>query len=310
MYNEYKMKKFLFFLGFTLIITILLPGILSNIPKVYSANGNSGQWQLIATDPVDHGYLDIKAVYYKVENNILFFKWEVYNAFSSWTDFDIGVIIDVDNNVNTGFDVDNSWYPNVNSDIGGEYLIIVGWEAYWYLNSPAVMFANSGTTGWETYSPIQVDNYSFDTASRTIVIGIKLSKFSGIEGTVSVFALEVAGNNWDYCPNVGNIEISVGDTLMKFTGVSTDGIAFLSIDSEKGKLKVFSYPSLEGFTPQIIEYDIKVISITRLSGSTIIEAKINYSSGQGDNWLPMKIFIDHTNGRIYVFGPIVMTGNL
>ena len=288
----------------SLSMILLLPTMLS------SASADS--WHLMSTDADEFPGPDLKAAYYKVENGILYFKVTFHGSISSINDFDVGILVDVDLNPSTGFDVDGSWYSGANTGLGAEYLILVGWEASWLFGYDGLMFRNYGNYGWDGSNPIAPDYVKIDYNQNMFVIGFKLSKFGGLGSSAKVSVLDVGPifqwwDVWDWCPDSGNVLIRIGGLLSVF-GTTSSGLAYLTISGDSGLLKIYAYPPLDDGVSY--KYKLKVVSITETDEWMYIDILINYDITGGDNWLPARIVVDKINGIVYLFGPINLVGYL
>lgn len=282
---------------------MFLPSILS------TASANN--WILISYDYNDFNEPNLRAVYYKVERGILFFKVTFHNNISTIDDFDVGIFLDVDKNPNTGFDVDHT-YPGASTGIGAEYVIVIGWEAYFY-SSYAVMWRNIGTSNWDIDNQVYPDYINVDFSKNMFVVGYKLHKITGLKDSARVAVTDVGPNYlpwrvWDWCPDTGNVLIKIKSTLLSVFGTSTKGLAFLTIAGDSGRLKIYTYPSLDDGISY--NFKLKVVSVSETDEWMTIDILINYDMGGGDNWLPARIIVDKLNGIVYLFGPVNMIGYL
>lgn len=297
--NRRSNIQWLLMISLIVLITIFS---LSSFPHASADN-----WALVCTDSNDFPDPNLKAVYYKVDDGILYFKVTFYGDISSINDFDVGILVDVDKNVNTGFDVD--MYPGADTNLGAEYLIITGWEVPWVLPGfNSVMVRNSSSSSWDTGNPITPDYYRLDTDKNMFVIGYKLSKFSRIGDSVKVATLDVTPSGWDYCPDSGNILLYLRPYILDVSGVSSRGLATLTLTKDSGMLKVYPYLGLNSKT--YFQFDLKVVSITETGSFTYINVLINYNANKYQNWVPAKIIVDKRSGMVYLFGPINMMCHL
>jgi len=167
---------------------------------------SSHGWRLVATDPDEGNTPDIAAVYYKVENGILYFKVEYYRDYSSINGIDTGIFIDVDSNQSTGYYVDS--YPNANTGLGAEYVLVIGWESEDFTGAPASLWRNSSSSSWDLAHAAPADYYSVPDSGNTVVAGIYLYRLAGAGSTVKVAVADVP-SNWDWCPDSGNVSITL-----------------------------------------------------------------------------------------------------
>lgn len=193
------------------VVLSILTIILLMAYTVQCTAGGDGGWTLLATDPDEGSGVNIKAVYYKVSNGLLYFKIVYYRNWSSIEDLDTGLLIDVDLNYSTGYDVDT--YPNANTGLGAEYLIVIGVEAQVISSKLTCMVKAGGRTEWNISYPIPPDYYDIPTPGNEAIVAYSLDKFEGAYGVMKI-ALTDAASNWDWCPDSGNLIVYLHPTIV------------------------------------------------------------------------------------------------
>ena len=281
-----------------ILITALL--ILSTAPYGLSQVNNSG-WKLLGAD-IDEGVLfDLKAVYYKIEDNILYLKIVFYRPVYSLWDFDIHIFLDVDDDVSTGFYL-------AHADIGADYVIYIGNDVpvrYRYLSSFSVRYI--GQT-WDYSNPIFPDYEECLFPTDTIIVGYNLSKFEGLGDRLKIVFIDTTNYPvYDWLPNTGSFVIELAPKeLIHATGICNGGLATLSLKKDSGTLKIIFYPGLQ--TKLSCQYAIKIMATVKKGSYLFMDIQINYNIAGHDNWLPAKIIVDYNNNKIYLIGPISMIG--
>ena len=289
-------------------VLLLLPPILSSV--------SADRWTLLTTDADDAPGPNIKAVYYKVENGILYFKVLIYGEVTSIIDFPwVSIFLDADCDPATGYNIDGHWLVRGNTGVGAEYFITTGWLPY-ISGCEAVMIRSVDTTHWDFSHPVSPDYFNIDYSKNLFIIGFKLSKFSGLKDRARVVVFSIAppkywGESriiWDWCPDSGNVLIKTSTILLSVSGVSTGGLASLTLNENTGSLKIYIFTGASNRV--FYKYKLKVLSVTDTDGLMYIDILINYNINGGDNWLPAKIAVDKINGVVYLFGPVNMIAYL
>ena len=198
-----------------LIASIVMAGV------VYS-QAPINNWILICSDP-DEGYgANIKAVYYLVSGNMIYFKVVYYREFDNLTDIDTGIFFDVDLNPGTGYNVDQ--YPGANTSVGAEYVIVIGNEALQLNGVPAAVWHYIDSTTWNVTGGVPADYYHIPVPGKVAIVGFSLDKFPGLQKRVRIVTSEVY-SNWDWCPDKGNIVINLD--LVVGGAISSDTTALV-----------------------------------------------------------------------------------
>ena len=191
-------------------ITPTVTGGIAPAPSPYG-------WMLATTDPDEGGTPDLKAVYYKVENGLLYFKIEYYrNYTNSSLDIDTGIFLDIDMNASTGLDVD--FYPNANNTgVGAEYIIIVGYEAWEVSGVPAIIVKFDGT--WNLIGP--TDYYDVPDTGNTVIVGVYINNLTDPPQQIAAVVGDIP-SGWDWAPDTGHVTLylvatSVGGLISQDT---------------------------------------------------------------------------------------------
>ncbi len=297
-----------------LILVVSISALLLLSPALSSVSAD--RWILLATDGDDAPGPNIKALYYKVENGILYFKVLVYGEVTSIKNLPwVSIFLDVDCDPSTGHNIDGHWLVEGNTGVGAEYFITAGWLPYLF-GDEAVMIRSVGTTEWDFSHPVSPDYFNVDYSNNFFVIGFKLSKFSGLKDRARVVVFSIAHPEywdksevvWDWCPDSGNVLIKIGSVFLNVSGNSSGGLVFLTLNGNSGFLRIYVFTGPG--TKLSYQYKLKVLSVTETGEWMYIDILINYDISGGDNWLPAKIVVDKMNGIVYMYGPINMIGYL
>jgi parallel beta-helix repeat protein len=144
-------------------------------------------WTLFATDPDAGVGTSLKAIYAQVYSGIIYFKVQHYRNWTTIsTDINDGIMIDADQNPNTG-DPDGM-YPNQKDDLGADYYLIVGQQG------PSLWNRATGTTEPAAYLDAP-DN------SNTFIVGVFAADIQ-TNGLLD-FAIADPVSNWDWMPKTG-----------------------------------------------------------------------------------------------------------
>ena len=285
-----------------LILICVILGYLSLSPTVLARSTDTG-WILLGKDPDEERTFDLKEIYYKVEDSLLYIKIVFYRPYYSQRRFDIHVYLDVDNNVNTGFYM-------ARANIGADYSICIGNDAYYRGYGTLSFMIKYLGRGWDFQNLIFASYEGYSFPSETTIVCYDLNKLEGVGDKIRAVFIDTSDYPiYDYFPDSGNIIISlVPEKLLDVSGISSGGFASLSLQKDHGTLKIIPFPWLGIKNPYRLA--IKIISVAKLETYMTIDIQINYNLHGWDNWLPAKIIIDYTNGRIYLIGPINMIGNI
>lgn len=149
-------------------------------------------WMLLATDPNEDVGTNLKAIYGQVYSEIVYFKVEHYRSWTTIDDIDTAIFIDADQNSNTG--LPDEYYPYQDTDIGADFVIVVGWEA-------TEMWRWDPVYGWDIGNPIPLAYLEAPENSNAFVVGVF---FVDLETSgIADFAVSDIPSNWDWMPNQG-----------------------------------------------------------------------------------------------------------
>ena len=150
-------------------------------------------WMLLETDPDEGIGTNLKSIYGQVCSNIIYFKVAYHRNWTTINDIDTGIFIDADQDASTG--LPDRTYPDQDTGIGADYLIIVGWEAteMWKWDPITEM--------WDLKNPISLAYLEVPENSNVFVVGVF---FADVEtsGIVDCAVSDVM-SNWDWMPDSG-----------------------------------------------------------------------------------------------------------
>jgi len=283
------------------IVIFLILAHIAISPTVSAQNIDSG-WILLGTDPDEGRTFDLKQIYYKVEGNLLYIKIVFYRQYTSLTTFDIHIFLDVDDNVDTGY-----YMPN--RELGADYSLYIGNDGYYRYGTLSFIWKSLGR-GWDTSNPIFAEYEYYSFPSDTTIVCYDLSKLEGVGNRIRAIFIDTSDYPiYDYFPETGNIVMElIPEKLVEAKGVSTSGLAKLTLEKDSGVLKIYPYPWLGDKLPY--EFEIKIISITRTEACMIINIQMNYNIHGKENWLPAIIIVDLISNKLFLIGPINMIGNI
>lgn len=165
------------------------------------------KWILICSDPDEGAGCNLKEVYYKVSHGTIYFKVVYYRPINDvGKDIDTAVLLDVDENINTGYYVDN--YPNASTGLGAEYLIVIGNQSLYVSPWPTIMVRANSSTSWDIDNLLPPDYYDIPVPGTVATVGYSLSKLGNLGSEIKVSIGDVF-SEWDWCPDSGNVTIYV-----------------------------------------------------------------------------------------------------
>jgi hypothetical protein len=150
-------------------------------------------WILLATDPDEGAGTNLKAIYGQVYSDTLYFKLEQHRPWITITDINIGILLDADQSSSTG--LPDGYYPNQNTGIGADYLMVIGVEAteMWRWDPLALM--------WDIYNPIPFAYLEAPENSNALVVGVDLADVE--TGETLDCAVADTMSDWDWMPDSG-----------------------------------------------------------------------------------------------------------
>ncbi len=148
-------------------------------------------WLLLETDKDEGTGTNLRAVYGQVYSEIVYFKVEHYRSWTTIDDIDTAVFIDSDQDPNTG--LPDGTYPSQDTDIGADFVIVVGWEA-------TEMWKWDPVYGWwDMDNPISLAYLEVPENSNMFVVGVF---FVDLETSgITDFAVADVPSSWDWMPD-------------------------------------------------------------------------------------------------------------
>jgi len=150
-------------------------------------------WMLLETD-LDEGVgTNLKSIYGQVYSDIVYFKVEHHRSWTTINDIDTAIFIDADQDASTG--LPDETYPYQDTDIGADYVIVVGWEA-------TEMWKWDPLYGWwDISNPIPLAYLEAPENSDVFVVGVFFVSLE-TSGIVDCTVADIP-SNWDWMPNSG-----------------------------------------------------------------------------------------------------------
>jgi len=150
-------------------------------------------WMLLETDPDEGVGTNLKSIYGQVHSDIVYFKVEHHRSWTTINDIDTAIFIDADQDASTG--LPDETYPYQDTDIGADYVIVVGWEA-------TEMWKWDPITGmWDISNPIPLAYLEAPENSDVFVVGVFFVSLE-TSGIVDCAVTDIP-SNWDWMPNSG-----------------------------------------------------------------------------------------------------------
>jgi len=156
---------------------------------------SESKWVRLETDS-DEGYgCNLKAIYGQVSSDVIYFKVEYFRNWTTINDIDTGIFIDADQDPTTG--LPDGTYPYQDTDMGADYVIVVGWEATDMWRWDPVY------NWWDISNPFPLAYLEAPENSSWFIVGV----FSADIETSGLIDCAVADvmSNWDWMPNHGHI---------------------------------------------------------------------------------------------------------
>lgn len=150
-------------------------------------------WLLLETDPDEGTGTNLKAVYGQVYSEIVYFKVEHHRSWTTINDIDTAIFIDADQDPSTG--LPDETYPDQDTEIGADFVVVVGWEA-------TEMWKWDPVYGWwDIDNPIPLAYLEVPENSNVFVVGVF---FVDLETSgIADFAVADTMSEWDWMPNHG-----------------------------------------------------------------------------------------------------------
>jgi thermitase len=155
---------------------------------------SESKWMLLEEDPDEGVGCNLKAIHAQLSFNIIYFKVEYYRKWATIEEIDTGIPIDADQDPTTG--LPDGYYPYQDTDMGADYIIVVGFEA-------TEMWRWDPVHGWwDLSNPIPLAYLEAHENSNWFIVGI----FSTDIETKGLIDCAVADpmSRWDWMPNHGH----------------------------------------------------------------------------------------------------------
>jgi len=150
-------------------------------------------WMLLETDPDEGVGTNLESIYGQVHSDIVYFKVGHHRSWTTINDIDTAIFIDADQDASTG--LPDETYPYQDTDIGADYVIVVGWEA-------TEMWKWDPITGmWDISDPIPLAYLEAPENSDVFVVGVFFVSLE-TSGIVDCAVADIP-SNWDWMPNSG-----------------------------------------------------------------------------------------------------------
>jgi thermitase len=150
-------------------------------------------WILLATDPDEGVGTSLKAIYGQLYSDIIYFKVEHHRPWTTINDINTAIFIDADQDPSTG--LPDGTYPDQNTGIGADYLIVVGWEATEMLTWDPI------NGWWDLGNPISLAYLYAPDGSNVFVVGVFLADVE-TAGTIDCAIADIP-SDWDWMPDTG-----------------------------------------------------------------------------------------------------------
>jgi hypothetical protein len=152
------------------------------------------KWILLEEDPDEGIGCNLKAIYGQASSAVIYFKVEYHRNWITIEDINTGIFLDADQDPATG--LPDGYYPYQDTDMGADYVIVVGWEA-------TEMWKWDPVYGWwDLSNPIPLAYLEAPENSNWFIVGI----FSADIETSGLIECAVADtmSYWDWMPNHGH----------------------------------------------------------------------------------------------------------
>ncbi len=202
-------------------------------------NQPPGTWQLHAFDLDEGEGLSLKAVSGQVgyvhPDWIVFFKVESYRNWTTLVDINVGILLDTDRDPGTG--CPDGTYPDQNTGIGADYLIVAGGEA-------TEMWRWDPDEGsWDVADPIPLAYLDAPDNTNVMEVGVYLSD---VDNTSAIdYAVCDSYSSWDWMPDTGHIP-----WVFRFCGDANGDGAVNIADA----MSILNYLFIGGPPPACYEY--------------------------------------------------------
>lgn len=203
---------------------VILVLLFAFVPSVKSAVGTSApsdqNWKLIGADGRNKCWSgkpcsDLKAIYGKVENKIVYFKVETYKKWSSLKDVDFRIFIDPDADEGSGDRAD--FYGLPDPQMGADGVIIVGNED-WPRQNIFTEFWRYNDIFMEFLYTFSLAYLDFKENSNQFVVGIYYddlakavpgSVMGPVKNTIHLGIVDTL-SDWDWIPNKHYLSFDLG----------------------------------------------------------------------------------------------------
>jgi len=178
--------------------TITQNNLITEVVTVIVPPPDTG-WILLATDPDEGVGVSLKAIYGQLYSDIIYFEVECYRSWTTINDINTAILIDADQNPSTG--LPDGSYPDQNTGLGADYLIVVGWEAtgMWKWDPIAGL--------WDLGNPIALAYLDAPDGSNAFVVGVYLASVE-TAGSLDCAVSDIL-SDWDWMPDTGHFSWSV-----------------------------------------------------------------------------------------------------
>lgn len=151
-------------------------------------------WVLLATDPDEGTGTNLKEIYGNVDSGILYFKVVHYRPWTTIYEIDTGISLDTDRDPTTG--LPDGLYPNQNTGIGADYVIVVGWQG------TEMWRWDETTEWWDLDNPIALAYLYGSEDTNVFVVGVYLSDVHLLTEAIDGAVADVK-SSWDWMPDTG-----------------------------------------------------------------------------------------------------------